>query len=99
MIRCLLLQITSYQCHPSITIGTPSNKIKRFDNFNSLQRDTGPGSATDGETMIAMPSIDDEHDDDDDDESDDDDDVDQTQVDFLEPLSREYAVTISIHPS
>ena len=50
-------------CHPSITIGATSN-IKQFDSFNRLQR--GPGTTTDGETMIMMPSMDDEHDDDDD---------------------------------
>jgi len=53
-------------CHPSITIGTQSNKIKRFDTFNPLQRGTGPGTATDGETMITMSCMDEENDDDDD---------------------------------
>ena len=55
-------------CHPSITIGNQSSKIKRFDTFNPLQRGTGPGTATDGETMITMPSMDEENDDDDEDD-------------------------------
>ena len=57
-------------CHPSITIGATSNKIKQFDSFNRLQR--GPGTTTDGETMITMPSIDDEYDNDDNNDDDDD---------------------------
>ena len=60
-------------CHPSITIGATSNKIKQFDSFNRLQR--GPGTTTDGETMITMPRKNDEHDDDDDDDDDDHDEI------------------------
>ena len=59
-------------CHPSITIGATSNKIKRFDSFNRLQR--GSGTTTDGETMITMPSMDDEYDNDDNNDDDDHDD-------------------------
>jgi len=44
-------------CHPSITIGGQSNKIQRFDSLNPLRRDTNP-SITDGETLLTMPSID-----------------------------------------
>jgi hypothetical protein len=52
-------------CHPDITIGTKSNKLMKFDSFKALQRDMGPGTATDGtgETMVTMPSMDDEHED------------------------------------
>ena len=44
-------------CHPSITIGGQSNKIQRYDSLNPLRRDTNP-SITDGETLLTMPSID-----------------------------------------
>ena len=62
-------------CHPSITVGTKSNKLMRFDSFKALQRDMGPGTATDGtgETILTMPSVENEQEDDDDDDDDDDD--------------------------
>jgi hypothetical protein len=57
-------------CHPSITVGTKSNKLMKFDSFKALQRDMGPGTATDGtgETILTMPSVENEHKDDDDDD-------------------------------
>ena len=58
---------TADGCHPSITIGTQSQKIRRFDTHNPLRRDTLT-TTTDGDTMITMPSIDDDLDDDDEEE-------------------------------
>ena len=58
---------TADGCHPSITIGTESQKIRRFDTLNPLRRDTLTAT-TDGDTMITMPSIDDDLDDDDEEE-------------------------------
>jgi len=54
-------------CHPSITIGTQSNKFKKFDSFKALQRDTCTGNTTDGE--MTMPTFDDEQEDDNDDDN------------------------------
>jgi hypothetical protein len=61
-------------CHPSITIGTNSSKLMKYDSLNALQRDMSRGTATDGtgETMVTMPSMDDEFDDEEDDEDDND---------------------------
>ena len=47
-------------CHPSISIGSQSSKLQKFDSLNPLRRDTNPGTATDGETMLTMPSFDEE---------------------------------------
>ena len=46
-------------CHPSITIGTKSSKLMRYNSVNALQRDISRGAATDGtgDTMVTMPSI------------------------------------------
>ena len=59
-------------CHPSITIGIKSSKLMKYDSLNALQRDMSRGTATDcfGETMVTMPSMDDEFDDEDDDDND-----------------------------
>ena len=52
-------------CHPSITIGTKSSKLMKYDSLNALQRDMSRGTATDGtgETIVTMPSMDDEFED------------------------------------
>ena len=52
-------------CHPSISIGSQSSKLQKFDSLNPLRRDTNPGTATDGETMLTMPSFDEEQENDD----------------------------------
>ena len=51
--------LTGCRYHPSITIGTHSNKLKKFG--------MGPGTTTDDKTMLTMPSIDVEQEDNNDD--------------------------------